>query len=399
MQILKNRLVIAAPIIAILLTFIFAVVQIPGAKQAPKHVPIAIVNEDMGVAIPNQANLNFGEKMVGQLQEAMKKTNDGEEPAIKWVTVSSYEKAKQGMNKKDYYGALVIPKDYSAKQASLQTPVPTSPEIKLYINQGKNVVASNAVSQMLNGMVDKMNGMVSKQLKAGLQAQSGHLTIEQATVLASPITRTVTYVNETGTKGSLPMMLFQPIWMGSLVAAVLLWVSQKSIKYTSRKQKLATISIQVIIGAIAAFIIGFALAWLADHMLGFDIAHYMDTSLFLSITSLSFILMILAVLMWIGLAGMPIFVLLLFFGAPLLSMAPEFMPVFYKDWIFSWLPMRFMVEGLQDLFFFGKGLGWSQVSVLVWSGLGGLIVLFLATFRPQSKRVKSSSKQENVKAM
>ncbi|MFS0780556.1 ABC transporter permease [Bacillus sp. 1P06AnD] len=390
----KNKLFIITPIIAILITFIFAVVQIPAAKQAPKHVPIALVNEDLGVDIPNKGNMNFGKTMIDRITKQMKKTNGEDEPAIKWVTVSSYKKAKEGMDDKEYYGALLIPKDYSAKQASLQTPAPSSPELKIYINQGKNAVASTVVTQLLNGIVDNMNNQMKGQLLEGYKTKNEKITIEQATVLASPIAKTVTYVNESGTKGSVPMSLFQPIWMGSLLSAVLLWTAQRKREYTSKKQKLATISMQVFISAIAAFFIGYGLTWLADGMLGYEMSNFADTALFLTLTSFSFILMILAVLMWIGLAGMPIFVLLLFFGAPLLAMAPEFMPSFYKEWIFSWLPMRFMVEGLQDVFFFGKGLSWSQpISVLVWIGLGSLVVLFLSTLKSNVKQEKISVKQ------
>ncbi|TCZ73820.1 DUF3533 domain-containing protein [Paenibacillus albiflavus] len=392
---LKNKLIIVAPIIAIIITCIFAVVQIPGAKQAPKNVPLAIVNEDLGVDIPNQGKMNFGATLVDMLNQPMKETSGEAEPAVKWIAVASYQEAKQGMDDKEYYGALVIPEDYSVKQASLQTSTPSSPELKIYVNQGKNATASNAVTQILNGIVDNINHKVSGQLIEGLKAHSGNLTIEQASVLASPITKTVTYLNETRTMGMAPMALFQPIWMGSLMAAMLLWVSQKKMAYTSKKNKMVTISIQVVIAAIASLLIGFGLTWLADGMLGYDIASFSDTAIFLTITSFSFVLMIEAVLMWIGLAGMPIFVLLLFFGAPLLSMAPEFMPSFYKDWIFSWLPMRIMVEGLQDLFFFGKGLTWSgPISTLVWIGLGSLIVLFLATLKPQ--RVNSSNGHKAV---
>lgn len=394
MSIFKNKLFLAVPIIAILITFIFAVVQIPGAKQAPKNVPIAIVNEDLGVDIPTQGNMNFGKTMIDTLNKSLKETSGEDEPAVKWIYVSSYKKAKEGMDDKKYYGALVIPEDYSVKQATLQTPTPSSPELKIYINQGKNVAASAAVTQILNGIVDNINNQVSVQLLEGLKKQSGNLTIEQASVLGSPITKTVTNVNETGTKGTVPMVLFQPIWMGSLLAALLLWVAQRKLEYTSKKEKIITILMQVVISAIASLLIGFGLTWLADGMLGYDIINFSDTALFLTITSFSFILMILAVLMWIGFSGMPIFVLLLFFGAPLLSIAPEFMPSFYKDWIFSWLPMRFMVEGLQDLFFFGKGLSWNQpMSVLVWIGLGSLIIIFLSTLKPNIKQEKTSYNQ------
>src|SRR6185312_13283957 len=99
--------------------------------------------------------------------------------------------------------------------------------------------------------------------------------------------------------------------------------------------------------------------WLAENMVGLYIPQFTDTALFLSITSFSFFLMISAVLSWLGIRSIALFALLLFFGAPLLAMAPEMMSPFYQDWIYSWLPMRFMIQGLRELFFFGKGLTWS----------------------------------------
>ncbi|MGM9988544.1 MAG: YhgE/Pip domain-containing protein [Bacillaceae bacterium] len=390
----KNKILMLVPIVALLITFIFSVVQIPTAKQAPKNVPIAIVNEDVGVDVPTKGKVNFGETIVDLMNKTAKEATGEAEPAVKWIAVSDFQKAKKGMDNQDYYGALVIPKDYSLKQASLQTPTPSSPEINIYVNQGKNAVASNAVTQILNGIVDNMNKNVSNQLVEGLKKQDGKLTIQQASVLASPITKNVHYLNPTGTKGNAPLALFQPIWIGSLVAAVLLWLSQRKGDQPSKKKKVLTISMQIVVGAIASLVIGFGLTWMADSMLDFDIANFMDTALFLSITSFSFILMILAVLMWIGLAGMPIFILLLFFGAPLLAMAPEFMPSFYQDWIFSWLPMRFMIDGLRELFFFTKELSWNQpTSILVWIGLGSLIVLFLSTFKPNVNKKMENNNQ------
>ncbi len=64
-------------------------------------------------------------------------------------------------------------------------------------------------------------------------------------------------------------------------------------------------------------------------------------------------------------------------------MAPEMMSVFYRDWIYSWLPMRFMVEGLRELFFFGQSLSWSMsIAVLVWIAVVGLLVILLSALLP-----------------
>jgi len=61
------------------------------------------------------------------------------------------------------------------------------------------------------------------------------------------------------------------------------------------------------------------------------------------------------------------------------------MSSFYRDWIYSWLPMRFMVEGLRELFFFGKGLGWNHaVSSLTWIGIVSAVVILASGFKPRT---------------
>jgi hypothetical protein len=103
--------------------------------------------------------------------------------------------------------------------------------------------------------------------------------------------------------------------------------------------------------------------------------------------------MISAVISFVGIKGIAIFALILFFGAPLLALAPEMMSPFYRDWVHSWLPMRFMVDGLRELFFFGKGLSWNDaVSTLTWIGLGSTIVILASVLKPGA--VKAPQKLE-----
>ncbi|TKH46118.1 phage infection protein, partial [Bacillus cereus] len=95
-----------------------------------------------------------------------------------------------------------------------------------------------------------------------------------------------------------------------------------------------------------------------------------------------FFLMISAVLSLVGLKGIGVFALLLFFGAPLLSLAPEMLLPFYQDWVYAWLPMRFMIEGLREIFFFGKGLSWSTpLTVLVWIGAVSMMIILATAFK------------------
>ncbi|EJQ95777.1 hypothetical protein II1_04159 [Bacillus cereus MC118] len=159
-------------------------------------------------------------------------------------------------------------------------------------------------------------------------------------------------------------------------SSAIIFIAISKMPISTRKENFILKIKQIVTGAIAALVIGFGLTWIADGMVGLNIPNLMDTALFLSIKSFSFFLMISAVLSLMGLKGIGIFALLLFFGAPLLALAPEMMSPFYQDWIYSWLPMRFMIEGLREIFFFGKGLSWSTpVTVLVWIGVVSIVII------------------------
>ncbi|MGU3369729.1 YhgE/Pip domain-containing protein [Bacillus mycoides] len=372
----KNKLLLLSPVIALLVVFIFSLTLFPTVQPKPKNLPIAIVNEDQGVEIPNQPKMNMGQTIV----DNMKKTSKSEEePAVKWVEVKNKESVQKGLNNQEYYAALVIPKDFSTKQASLRTPQPSSPEVEIYINQGMNTAASTMAGQMLNGVVDNMNNNVRTQLLEGFKAKGATLTTDQVSKLVTPITKKVTNVNEIGknsANGNSPMSLFQPLWIASLASAAIIFIAISKTQVGTRKENFVLKLKQIVTGAIATLVIGFGLTWIADGMVGLNIPNFTDTALFLSITSFCFFLMISAVLSLVGLKGIGLFALLLFFGAPLLALAPEMMSPFYQDWIYSWLPMRFMIEGLREIFFFGKGLAWNTpLTMLVWIGVVSMVII------------------------
>lgn len=375
----KNKLLLLSPVIALLVVFIFSLTLFPTVQPQPKNLPIAIVNEDQGVEIPNQPKMNMGKTIV----DNMKKTSKSdEEPAVKWVEVKNKEAVQKGLNNQEYYAALVIPKDFSTKQASLRTPQPSSPEVEIFVNQGMNTAASTMAGQMLNVIVDNMNNTVRAQLLDGVKAKGATLTTDQAAKLVTPITKKVTNVNEIGknsANGNAPISLFQPLWIASLASAAIIFMAIRNMPVGSRKENFVLKVKKIITGAVAAVAVGFGLTWIADGMVGLNISNFTDTALFLSITSFSFFLMISAVLSLVGLKGIGVFALLLFFGTPLLSLAPEMLSPFYQDWVYSWLPMRFMIEGLREIFFFGKGLSWSTpVIVLIWIGAVSIVII-LAT--------------------
>ncbi len=375
------------------MVFVFGLTLIPSVQPTPKNLPIVFVNEDQGVDIPKQGKVNMGKTIAGMIQKTAQSTS-GEEPAIKFISVSSYQEAKKGLDHRDYYAALVIPKDFSRKQASLRGPKPISPEIEIVVNQGINTAGSTMAGTVLNGIVDQMNQKVRTQLLAEFNTQGGTVTTKQAAAIVSPITKKVTNVNETGENsmnGNAPVSLFQPLWMASIAGAVIIFLTLSKLSFTNRKEKFSSLVAQVLMGAVIALVAGFGLTWMAD-AIGVHISQFGDTALFLSLACYSFFLMISAVLSWTGIKGVPIFVIMLFFGAPLLAMAPEFMPAFYREWIFPWLPIRFLVEGLRDLFYFGKNLSWNHsTSVLTWIAAGSMVVIFASVGKFRSKQEEKST--------
>src|SRR5690625_3701840 len=182
----KNKLVLALPLIALGIIFIFSLTLFPTVQPEPENLPIAIVNEDEGIEIPNQPAMNMGLTFVEKIQESTE-ASDGEEPLVKWIEVGSNDEVQEGMNNQKYYGALVIPKDLSEKQASLQTPEPSTPELQIFINQGMNMPASTMVREVLNGVVDNMNNNVRQQMLDAFEEQDEKLTIQQADILTEPI--------------------------------------------------------------------------------------------------------------------------------------------------------------------------------------------------------------------
>ncbi|WP_456272442.1 YhgE/Pip domain-containing protein [Bacillus sp. AK031] len=395
----KNKLLWFSPLIALAIILIFSLTLIPSVQPTAKNLPIAIVNEDTGVDVPNQPKMNMGETIVEMIQKNPNTAAGQDDSPVKWIEVKSKEEVQKGLDDQKYYAALVIPEDFSAKQASLRTPTPSSPEIEIFINQGMNTMASTMAGQILNGVVENVSNNVRTQLLDGFEQQGAALTPMQAESLANPITKKVTNVNEIGTNsanGNAPVSLFQPLWMASLASAAVIFIAVSKAAITNRKESFLAKLVQILAGAIISLVVGFGLTLLAEGVVGLHIPHFTDIALFLTITSFSFFLMISAVLSLLGIRGMPIFVLMLFFGAPLLAMAPEMMSPFYHDWVYSWLPMRFMVEGLRELLYFGNGLTWNApVSSLVWIGVVSMLVIIASALRVTSSKEETQI-QENV---
>jgi uncharacterized phage infection (PIP) family protein YhgE len=104
----------------------------------------------------------------------------------------------------------------------------------------------------------------------------------------------------------------------------------------------------IFVTAVTSIVMG-----LAMNILDVNIPDTGETFLFMLFTGYMFYLLQNAILNWLGFAGAPLFILLFFFSSPILSFPVEFMSDVTRDWLYSWIPFKYSVEGFRSIFFFG----------------------------------------------
>ena len=376
----SNKFLLFTPIVVVAVIFIFSLTLFPSVNPTPKDLPIAILNVDTGVTLPSQGQLNMGNKISDNVVDS-KATSQ----MVEWIEVSNMKELQEGLSNQEFYAAMRIPSDFSATLVSLKSPEPKQSKIEVYVNQGMNKMGANVATNLFNRISENINHTIREENFTFYKSQGANLTVEQAKSLVQPVSFNVTNVNEVGensANGNAPLSLFQPFWMSSIAGAAMLYFAFKNRTNLTRKEKLVASIKQLIGGSIVAIIAGFGFTWIAETVIGFTIPSFLGTAWFLTITYISFFLLITAVISWTDIKGIGLFALLLFFGAPLLSMPPEFMSSFYHDWVYSWLPMKFMVDGLRNLLFFDKEFVLvGPTSTLLWISLASIILLLLSSLK------------------
>lgn len=376
-----NKFFGAAFIAVLLLLLVFVATQIPGAHSAPKHIPIGLVVTDQGL---------MGQNFVEMIQKTTEETGN---ETLEWIILGSEEEMNEQFENQKLYGALVIPNDFSDKYATFQTAEPSNAALEIYVNQGKNVNVATIVTQALTAMVSNMNANVSSQLFEKIEQVNIPLSVAQAKVFAAPIISETILVHETGKLGNAPLSLFQPIWMASLVSAILLWFAGRNRQFSTVTQQLKFRALQVLVAIGLGLFAGYLLTWYTTWILDFEYASFNSVALFLAIVCTAFIILILAFISWIGIAALPIFILLMFFGLPLLQLVPEMMPSFYANWIYPWLPFRFMADGLREILFFDGGTWNSGAITLCWIAVVSVIIVLL---KSGSKKKEDAESEDTI---
>ncbi|NDI36020.1 YhgE/Pip domain-containing protein [Chengkuizengella sediminis] len=359
-------------------------------NPTPEGLPIAVVVQDEGMQLPNGSNMNFGELL-------KEKMNGIDNSSVKWSFLYNVDKATQEMNEKNYYATIVLPENFSRDVFSLLSENANQPQVTVFINEGMNMSGATISSQFTNGILTTFNQQIQDQLFTQVEQGPLQLTVDQAKALAQPIHIITEKVNPVGTNsanGNTPAFFTQILWLTTLISSMILYLLLKKL---SNKTTFLSVSSQLIGGIIFVTTISGLILWITEGVLNVSIPNSGEMLMLMLFTGLSFFFIQNALLNWMGFIAAPLIILLFFFSMPILTMAPELLPNITQNWLYSWVPFRFSVEGFKDLLFFGKSSFEVGIGTLTWIGIGSLFFMYLSVVKPQ-KGEKEEKQIDGVEA-
>ncbi|MEE0594518.1 MAG: DUF3533 domain-containing protein, partial [Eggerthella lenta] len=124
-------------LIGIVAACVMSVMFYPMANMEMKGLPFAVLSLDEGVETP-QGDMNVGDTLVENITSATA-AEDGEESPIAWTKVGSQKELDEALENGEYYGAIIVPADFSAQQMAVK-----QAETKASLAQAQALMAAQA---------------------------------------------------------------------------------------------------------------------------------------------------------------------------------------------------------------------------------------------------------------
>lgn len=171
--------------VAILLVFslVMTCIFYPMLNMKMKNLPFAIVTLDKGV-VTKDGTVNVGDAVVNLMTSSVD-TKKGEEPPIKWLQLDSREDLEKAMKKNKYYGAIIIPEDYSQSQYDAIVEAMNTSINSMKTSMSSGMDPSSMKSKLASGLKGKPSsgGMaLSPEEQQKMQAAGGHAAGAQKAV-------------------------------------------------------------------------------------------------------------------------------------------------------------------------------------------------------------------------
>lgn len=409
------------PVVAVLLLVILATAFYPAYNPQPKNIPLAIFTQDEGIEQQGEV-VNIGEEFVKKV-----KSNDGDE--IEWHEIKNDEELKEGLENKDFIGALVIEKDFTKKamssaqsilinhkQAEMKQLIesgklseaeiakmmknqpdpsemeeikPEEANVEIVINQGADAQLSQIATQILNKITDTMNNQISNQSLSILSENDVNVSASKIDQLTHRVKVEQTILNEVKdhqANGNAHRVMFVPIWLTSMIISVLSYLiirnNKDNLEGENRHKLAIALPTMIVITSIVA---GFTYVYYMDWVMGFNFNNTLLTATYISIAILGFTSLIVGFLAWIEFATIPIFMLFLFFTMQAVMLPKQMLPTFYQNYVVPWNPFVKYATTLKEILYTGGSLGsggtvWMFASFAI-IGLGLLVISIYTKYK------------------
>jgi hypothetical protein len=179
----------------------------------PPTIPIAVVVEYQRAEMNGQP-VELGEKVAGRITSSDSPVPD----IVQWTRLDDRDMTINGLESGEYYAAIVIPKDYSQRLASLsgppvgvpplaQTPVPEPAGIELLTSPAVRASTTAQIENAFTGIVGGISGATSEQILDGLSEQGVPVPPGAGAVISDPVRGKISEADTSGEAGPLPETL------------------------------------------------------------------------------------------------------------------------------------------------------------------------------------------------
>ncbi|WP_087929255.1 YhgE/Pip domain-containing protein [Streptomyces albireticuli] len=201
------RLWIGTGLIVAVVSTLFALLYVGGnvnPKGNLRDLPVALVNSDKG-ADTGGKHVNLGDQVVSGI-----KKNAESNDSFDWQVLSRQEADKR-LGQGKLYGALVVPKDFTATVTGLTAPQqkqPVRPVLTVLTNQSAGSIGSSMASQANQKAAHGASAQLGKDLLKRANAQGAKLAPAAQLMLADPVTVEVADGHPLGSHSAMGLSAF-----------------------------------------------------------------------------------------------------------------------------------------------------------------------------------------------
>lgn len=381
-------------VIVLLIACIMALLFYPLSKMEIKNLPFAVISLDEGAQTP-QGTVNAGDALVDKITSSQ---NDEDRQTIAWQKVDSEDELQDAFDHNTYFGALIIPKNFTkaqvAKQMAQAQEQQAQGQSQSQAQQPQAQTSSQSQAQaqsqsqqtiddsQITLVIDNAKSpLIATQLKANAQNlfQSQGISVDVQTIhTGSADDSENASANPFSTMMSQQLSIFPTFIMSAIIALIL----SRIFPVYFRKQGTGTWSAlgkQILMALGASCLIALSAFAILSVVSGTEVNFATYTG-FLWLTSFCLMLFFMGAADINFILGASLIVISLACGMMCGILPSEVLPTFWQNWVYPWVPQRFIGEGIRSVMFMDAGVFNSAAGALGIYGAVGAILLVCAGY-------------------